>query len=541
MELEALTVAMDPLIQDYLNQKDSLMEHFDYNPYQDNIFKDRLADLQKQTYQRSELVRVLKQQYRKWGNHPSVLSNIERLADSNSVVVIGGQQAGLLTGPLYTIHKMISIIVCARQQERNLQVPVIPVFWIAGEDHDFAEINHIYRNQEHQLDKYAVKQFIAKKTPISDIALERSQIKVWLADIFKGFQETGYTHELYHKLIGLLDRADTFVDYFASITDWLLGKYGLVMVDSGDKSLREIEVDYFSTMIRKRPELANKVFKQWRNLTAKGYSIPLDLQPTDGHLFYLHKNERTLLESTEADTWVGKDLSCQFNTSELLRLVKSNPDRFSNNVITRPLMQELLFPTLAFLAGPGEIAYWSVLQPAFHILDLKVPPILPRLSFTLLDRYTAKQLEQLDYEAVDVINHGVEHDKVRYLTEQLQPPLTTLIEQIKSSVSVIHQPLREIASSLGGDLEQMAEKNQDLINEQIHFMARAIEKRIKDQHKHQLNKYDHIQKMLAPYHNWQERYWNVIFFINENGFEWLDTLIETDFIFSNKLHYLVKF
>src|SRR5690606_175722 len=116
------------LMRDYKDRKESIYTQFHYDPYQLKSFKNRYQYLINQTYKRSELVKVLKNQNKRWGNDETVFNNIEKLNDSNSVVVIGGQQAGLLTGPLYTIHKIISIILQAREQSEHLNVPVIPVF-----------------------------------------------------------------------------------------------------------------------------------------------------------------------------------------------------------------------------------------------------------------------------------------------------------------------------------------------------------------------------------------------------------------------------
>ena len=116
------------IIQDYRDRKESILYQFQYDPYQLKSFQQRYNYLKTQTYKRDELVSLLIKQNNRWGHDESVLQNIERLKDPNSVVVIGGQQAGLLTGPLYTIHKIVSIIIQAREQEQYLKAPVIPVF-----------------------------------------------------------------------------------------------------------------------------------------------------------------------------------------------------------------------------------------------------------------------------------------------------------------------------------------------------------------------------------------------------------------------------
>src|SRR5690625_5149283 len=150
MAVKSMTLTRrNKLATDYLNGK--LKKYFPYDPFGHN--EERMKELQQRTFPREQLVDILTATNQKWGATQATLQQIERLRNENSVVVIGGQQAGLLSGPLYTIHKIISIIQFARQQEAKFNVPVIPIFWIAGEDHDYDEINHIYSMAENKLVK----------------------------------------------------------------------------------------------------------------------------------------------------------------------------------------------------------------------------------------------------------------------------------------------------------------------------------------------------------------------------------------------------
>ncbi|WP_017471791.1 bacillithiol biosynthesis cysteine-adding enzyme BshC [Amphibacillus jilinensis] len=540
MKREAIQVNMSNLVEKYLQQDTTVLKYFDYNPYQSSDYVQRLADIKEQTYQRLALVDILKKLNAKWGSHNKVFEQIDRLKQEDSVVVIGGQQAGLLTGPLYTIHKMISILVFAREKEQELHIPVIPVFWIAGEDHDFDEINHVFRYEDNQLHKHKINQFEQKKTPISKVVIDQAKANQWLNDLFCSLPETEYTSDLYQMLMGCLDNSQTYVDFFAQITTHLFGEYGLVLFDSGDPIVRDLESPYLVSLIEDQQSIAKNVYKSWRDISKLGYHIPVDVKPSDGHLFYVDDEDERQLLMCEGHNWTDKDLSIQFTTDQLIQLAQDTPEHFSNNVISRPLMQECLFPTLAFFAGAGELAYWSILKEAFHELDLKMPPVLPRLSFTLVDSYTRKWIDKSGQDISAVINYGLEEEKVRYLAAQVQPPLDQLTYQIKESMRGLHQPLREIASSLGEDLEQLAEKNQALIEDQVSFLAKSIEKRVKQRHQLQLSSYDHLQSMLRPYNAWQERHWNLIPFINRFGTEWLADLLNDSYDFREDIHYLAK-
>lgn len=537
MKVDAMTISQSKLVQDYLKQKEPIMDNFDYNPYRSETMTERLNDIKNTNYNRDQLVSVLMDLHKKWELNDEVELNINRLKNPNSVVVIGGQQAGLLTGPLYTIHKMISIIVFAQQQEKTLGVPVIPVFWIAGEDHDFPEINHIFLPEYKKMKKYPMHQKVNGKSSISHVEIDHQEAKKWLNEIFEQLQETVYTKTLYQQIIGHLDASSSFVDFFAKLTNDFFATQGLVLIDSGDSKVREIEVDFFKQLIIKQPEIAEGVYHKLQKVKQEGYSVSVDVTKMDGHLFYHKNGERIRLMKTVDDHWIGKNQECQFTTDELLAIANQTPEKLSNNVITRPLMQEYLFPTLAFFAGPGELGYWSILKPAFHALDYKMPPVLPRLSFTIIDRASEKKINNYQLEVEQLLEQGATKAKLSWLSGQLSPPLKTLVNEVKEAIEQSHQPLRQLAQDMDADLGLLAEKNLIYLHQQIDYLQKALETRLETKHKRVIADFDQINLIFHPNKGLQERCWNVISLLNQHGIEWLTPLLNHSYQFS-ELHYL---
>lgn len=538
MQIDAVTVAPNKLLKDYLEQHDTIMQRFDYNPYKPETMHDRLADIKKTNYNRKQLVSMLTKLHEKWQLDDTVLANINRLNDSDSVVVIGGQQAGLLTGPLYTIHKIISIIVYARQQEEVLRVPVVPVFWIAGEDHDFDEINHVFLPEQDKMKKYPIRQAVREKKSVSTVEINHHDTITWLDKLFAELVETTYTKTLYNQLRQHLAESVTYVDFFARLTSKLFNAQGLVLIDSGDPDVREIETSYFKRMITKQPEIAAGVYRALQHVRQDGYTISVDAAKQDGHLFYHLDGERILLEKTAEDQWQGKNNRCQFSTEDLLTIASEHPERLSNNVVTRPLMQECLFPTLAFFAGPGELAYWSILKPAFQAIGYKMPPVLPRLSFSIIDRTCRKKIDHYHLSVDELINYGTTNAKLTWLAGQLDPPLAAVITEVKQSIERAHQPLRQLANQMDADLGAMAEKNAGYLFQQIDFLQKAMEKRLTEKHQKTLKNFNQIELAIHPSNGLQERSWNIVSLLNQYGDDWLATLVQKVYPFSD-VHYLV--
>ncbi|QDP40084.1 bacillithiol biosynthesis cysteine-adding enzyme BshC [Radiobacillus deserti] len=525
------------LIQDYRTNKKDILDFFDYAPHDPETFLNRLDELKNRSFKREELVPILMEINKEWNASEETLNNIKRLKNEDSVVVIGGQQAGLLTGPLYTIHKIISIIYLARKQEELLKVPVIPVFWIAGEDHDYDEINHVMMPLQDRMKKYRTLQQVHQKKAISEQSLDKNKTKQWLEMVFATLQETEYTASLFAFCYSLVDESETFVDFFARLIFYLFENEGLVLVDSNDKRIRKLESDYFVQMIERQPSISDAVHQSLQKLQQKGYSVSLDAAEDDGHLFLQVNGERILLIREGAE-WVGKQGECRYSHAELIEIAKQTPELLSNNVVTRPLMQELVFPSIAFLGGPGEVAYWSALKQVFHSFDIKMPPVLTRLSFTLIDHKLKKLLEKRLVQASAAVNNGVLHEKANWLASQASPPIEQVVDQVKLAIERNHAPLREIAKNMRADLGELAEKNLFHVFREVEFLEDRLARAFEEKHQHVLHEYDTIHVALHPEGGLQERLWNVLPYLNKYGKEFILDMLQQDYDFG-KEHYLV--
>ncbi|WP_217585692.1 bacillithiol biosynthesis cysteine-adding enzyme BshC [Lentibacillus saliphilus] len=540
--MEINSIQLEPsqrFLSDYYKQTDDILSHFQYNPFQDTTYRERLKALQSRDYSRIQLSETLYEMNAKWGAPKATLSNIERLKDEDSVVVIAGQQAGLLTGPLYTINKIISVIQFAKDQEEKQSVPVIPVFWIAGEDHDFAEINHIFMPNDNEMKKVTIGQYIQDKTPVSDITLDQGLAKKWLDNLFECMSETEHTKDLYRTIEHCLLNATSYVDFFARIIYCIFPDTGVILLDSGDKALRQLESDYFIQLIHNQPTVAQGVHETVEQLKQKGYELTLDTTPFDGHLFYHKDQTRSLLmRDPVSSMWTSKLGDIQLTTEELLNVAKFSPERLSNNVVSRPLMQEWLFPTLAFLGGPGELAYWSALKPAFAACHLSMPPVLPRQSYTFVNRHIERLLRKHHINAQEAITNGVSEQKINWLAAQQNPPIKDVVNEIKRTVDSAHRPLRDIAENMQPDMKQLAHKNLQHLNKTLDFIEKRMSKALEEKYAHTINEFDLINMALRPNNQFQERIWSPLPLMNEYGIDFIQSISQQSWSMMNK-HFVV--
>ncbi|MFD1849153.1 bacillithiol biosynthesis cysteine-adding enzyme BshC [Oceanobacillus bengalensis] len=523
------------LINDYRNNDKRIVDFFDYLPFEN--FEQRVRDLGDRVFPRELITDVLHTINENWDAPSSTLHNIKRLKKTDSVVVIGGQQAGLLTGPMYTINKVISIIQFAKQQEEELGIPVIPVFWIAGEDHDFDEINHIFIPNKSKMKKIKVGQRLEGKYSVSDFPMDKEEVRQWMYRVFAGLHETEYTKDLYEMMMDCFNKSNTYTDFFARIIFQLFNDDGLVLIDSAHPLVRKIEEPYFVQMIENQSKLSSGVYDTLEKLRQEGYQVALEADINSGNLFYHKENERILLTCNESGDWVGKQDEVVFTTEEMIAIAKHQPEKLSNNVVTRPIMQEMLFPSLTFIGGAGEIAYWATLKSSFHAMGIKMPPVLPRLSFTFIESRLEKLLAKFGIDESYAVNNGMHEYKDNWLKSKSNPPIHELANTLKQSIEMAHKPLKDIATDIRSDLGALAEKNLQYLFRDVEFLEGRIMKGLEDKFSKELHEIDTIHLMLHP-DGLQERTWNPLFYMNKYGVEFIREIIETSLSFENE-HYII--
>ncbi|CDQ19850.1 bacillithiol biosynthesis cysteine-adding enzyme BshC [Halobacillus karajensis] len=526
------------LFRDYKKNFEKIADRFGHAPFDKKMWNHRLSELKEQTYQRTALSEVLLTMNRRWRAPEKTLESVDKLKDEESVVIIAGQQAGLLTGPLYSVHKIISVLQLAKEKERDLGKPVIPVFWIAGEDHDFDEIHHVMMNQGGEMRKRTIAHTPESKASVSDIAIDQTKASDWLKQVFQLVKETEHTQDFYKKMDRLLRASKTYTDFFAKVVYYLFPDEGLVLMDAHHPDIRRLESPYFTTMIHQNDEIARGVYAMLQKNRQEGYETMLDSEWSDAHLFYHKEGERILLVRDEQGRFVGKNNEVVLTKEEMLKIAEESPEFLSNNVVTRPLMQEALFPVLAFIGGPGEINYWSALKPAFEATGLCMPPVFPRLSFTMIDRKTGQQLERLQLSTKEAIHGGVREQKLNWIASQSTPPISRLTEQVKNEIDRVHAPLREKSASLSTDLGELAEKNLEYLLGHIDFLEKRLQRSMEERHQHEMEQFDNIEVTLHPAGGLQERMWSIVPWVNHYGRTVFEQINRHHLSFEND-HYVV--
>jgi bacillithiol synthase len=543
MEIFNLSLpATNRFASNYLNQSEDIQPFFHYRFEQSSSDWERIAELKNRTFPREEVALHIEEFMGNFPSSESVKESIEKLKQPNSVVVIGGQQAGILTGPLYTLHKVISIIKLAEEKEQELKIPVVPVFWIAGEDHDFQEVNHVFIPMEQKVDKWTYPEKMLRKKMVSDIGLNKEICYEWAKNLIENFGETNHTKSLLQFITDQVQKSNTFVEFFANIIMELFKDYGLLIVDSGNSRLRDLEKEILVQQLYHHDSITHSLIKQQKQISEKGFPITIETTQQAANLFYYDQrfNERILLEfDRNSDRFVGKNGVISFSMEELVSIAENEPAKLSNNVVTRPLTQECLFPTIAFIAGPGEISYWAELKLVFEHFGLKMPPIVPRLNITLLDRSIETDLAELNLKLADVLSRGTKAEREQFLESIKDREIEELFSSTKDQLLAQYALIEEKTTLLDKGLLPLLKKNESLLLNQIDFMKTKLEDSLKQKHEVILTKFNRIDLSLRPDGFPQERIWNVFYYLNQYGCSLTKDLMKLSYLFDGS-HKIIK-
>ncbi|MDN4523524.1 bacillithiol biosynthesis cysteine-adding enzyme BshC [Fictibacillus fluitans] len=520
---------------------DPKVEHlYDYPRYSQDIMEQRIRDLNSREFEREKLANYLSDYNFQFSCSKQTMRNIDKLKDPKTVTVIGGQQAGLLTGPLLTVHKCISIIQFARLQERQLGVPVVPVFWIAGEDHDYDEINHVNVLKNGHPDKLSLPPLNALKTSATLMEWDSGKAAEWAESVFREFGETAETKQLLSKVKETFLSSKTVVHSFAQFISELFGEFGLIVVDSGEPHFKRLQSGMLEKMVSRNQELDQAFVRGMGKLEEIGLPAPMELQENNAHLFTYHNQERQLIFRNDNGDFHTKNNEVSYRSQELLACTKDKPELFSNNVVTRPVMQESLFPTLAFIAGSGEIAYWSALKEVFHLFGFKMPPLVPRLSITLISEKNEKQMQETGLTARKVLEQGTESSKQEWYDNHKPYETEKVFAETVAEMEKAHERMRALAAEISPSLQKVSEVNLNRIKKEIAYLHTKMDHAVRKQFVEPLSVFDQLQNDLAPSSVLQERVWNAFFYINRYGSGWIGQLANANLSFNgrHKLVYL---
>ena len=503
------------------------------NPADETAWRDAIAARERPPGSTTPLTTLLQTQQRARGAPALAVAAAGRLDDPRSVAVVTGQQAGLFGGPLYTLLKAISAIRLARRVERTHGVPAVAVFWVDAEDHDLDEIRSCgVLDADMQLERVSLSIPAATGTPAAAVRLG-DEVNAVVDALEGALPQTDFTADLIADLRAAYAPGRGLVEAFAVWLERLLGDLGLVVFDASDPSAKPLVAELFAREITSAGTTTALARATGDELNQAGFHAQVELQPDTVSLFLLDDTRRAIRQAGDR-LRVGDEL---VDASELLDRLRENAACLGPNVLLRPLVQDRLFPTVCYVAGPNELAYLAQLKRVYEHFDVPMPLIVPRISATLVDAAVLRFLHRHDI-AVETLQPQDESELNRLLGAQLpetvDQAMRAAADTIRDRMVSVRAAVADVDPTLSGAADStLARMERDLRNLQ-NKVVQAAKRRDQTLRR----QFVRAQTQIFPQGSPQERAVGMVYFLNRYGPALIDRLV-TDPTLDASHHWLI--
>jgi bacillithiol synthase len=503
---------------------EAVKHHYDLPERRERVLANYKTD-------RAALCDALEQMNRGWNAKRKTLESVQTLRDSDCIAVVSGQQAGLFGGPLYTIYKALSAVKLAECLSQR-GIKAVPIFWIATEDHDFAEVAAAeFINRDCTLNSVSLPAGIhSEGVPVGRISLDES-VNATVDSLLESLPKTEFTDDLQELLRDAYKPGAKFGDAFARVMTALTGSRGLIILDPLNPQLKPLAAPLYAEAARRATEIAAAIAGRSRELEAAGYHAQVT-PSEDSFPLFLHDDNgaRHALTRTGSGRYRTRNDSQEYSAEELAELATRAPERFSPNVTLRAVVQDFLLPTIAYYGGAAEIAYFAQTSEVYRLLDRPATPILARASLTFVGKHTGRALERYGLRFSDFFagpDHVTARVVAQYLGKETIETFEHTTETFNKELDNLQEQLRRVDPTLADALD----KGRAKINYQIDGLRTRFNRAqvARDEALHR--QLEHAFDLLYPRKALQERHISIASFLARHGryfVDWVFDAIDLD-------------
>src|SRR5258708_1556732 len=446
------------LFADFIYHFDRVSSFYSHSPFDPAGYAGVASQIALPRDRRAALVRALRIE-----NGDS--ESLSRLAQPGTVAVVTGQQVGLFSGPAYTVYKALTAVKLARDLTAR-GIAAVPVFWLATEDHDFAEVNQFWTfdsaRQAIELKVTDYDEAAIAGRPVGEVAVERYPIEA-LRRSLEGF---AFGEQLAEMVAQAYGSGATFGAAFGALLKRLLPSYDLLHVDPMLPAIRELAAPTIRAALEHAPELTAALLSRNQRLIDAGYHAQVHVEDHTSLVFLLEGGRRIALKRKGDEYAAG---GRRFTTEELMARAAT----LSPNALLRPVAQDTILPTVAYIGGPAELAYLAQSEVIYRRLLGRMPVAVPRSGFTLFDQRSAKLMQRYRLSLPDFFP-GEEHLRERVATELIPPSLSRLIADTKTSTDAAIERLSTALPGFDPTLAAAMQNNRKKIDYQLVKMEHKI-------------------------------------------------------------------
>jgi len=438
---------------------------------------------------------------------------LQRLAQPGTVAVVTGQQVGLFSGPCYTIYKVLHAVKLAAWLSAN-GLPAVPVFWLATEDHDFAEVNHAWVfGADHQPHKVEMRRTSVEQ-PVGDVALAAPPVR----ELRAALHGLPFGEEVADLIEETYRAGNTMGKAFSELLRRILSQFDILYVDPMLPAFRTLAAPAMRSAVEAAPDLTNAVLARNRELAEAGYHAQVHVEDHTSFVFLLENGKRLALRRT-GDEYVHN--SRRFTSAELMDRGAS----LSPNAILRPVIQDSMLPTVAYIGGPAEIAYLAQSEAIYRLLLGRMPVALPRAGFTILDSRSAKLMERNHLSLGDFF-HGETSLQERMASRLVPPALAAELRETAATVEHAVSRMRDRLVAFDPTLAQALDRSARKINYQLAKMERKTGREAMRRDQQAARDAASLYGLIYPERHLQERLYSMIPFLAKHGLDLIGSIYD---------------
>ncbi len=512
---------------DYLEHYERVEQFYNGSPFSPDTYRRLERELRGFKIDREALVRILLRQNEAFGAGEETIANVRRLADPDTFAVVTGQQVGLFSGPAFTLYKMLTAVRVS-QSLASQGLKVVPIFWLATEDHDLEEVAQAYTlsDEYEKIPLHDPGERPAPQSPVGRVRLTPAVIEA-IDRLEATLQGGNDRSQLLGDLRSCYQPGATWSLSFGKFLTRLCGRWGVVLLDPMDEAIHRLSVPIYQEALRQAEDLRIQLQDRSQDLVKAGYHAQVHIAEDSTLLFVEREGNRLPVHVTGAD---GKDRFSigevqEVSMEELTSESKENPLNFSANVLLRPLVQDSLLPTIVCIVGPSELAYLGQAQVLYSAFGRPMPAVFPRSGFTLVDRRIERWMEKYQV-TIDDVWQGKEHLSQRIAS-------TAFAEGWSERFNQAEKDLAHLLARLRKDIEALDPTLVDALNHAEEKIQYQVERLKGKMTRSALSKSEilarHTQALLSamtPDRELQERSVSGAYFLGHAGYGLLDRLLE---------------
>jgi bacillithiol synthase len=485
------------LFADYLYNFDRVSSYYDWDPFCPDSFSRAAARLEYPIERRRALVDALRDQNRG-------APNLQLLGEPQTVVVVTGQQVGLFSGPAYTIFKAITAARLAQQLTAD-GIPAVPIFWLSTEDHDLAEVDHAWVFDSELTPAKLTASVKPTGGPAGKVVLEHAPFE----QLEKSFEGFAYKADALAMARRAYQPGMTLGTAFLKLLRELLEPFGLIFVDPLESKFREITAPFLAEAIKKAPSIMDSVRQRSAELERTGYHAQVFVDSETSPVFLLDRERRVGLKLQDGEFAAKQKI---YSVEQL----ESRALDISPSALLRPVMQDFALPTVAYVGGPAEIAYMAQCQVVYRHLLGRMPVIVPRNGFTLLDDHSVKLLNRYKLQVSDVLCHPDELRR-RIASRLVPPAVGESLSGAQANVAAELSHVEDVLSTFDPSLMAALHKSAAKIRYQLEKVARKTEAETFRRDQQAMRASSRLANAIYPHQHLQERMYTILPFVAQHG------------------------